>query len=298
MKDITKIAERLKKDLEKNNIEGFENVFTVEEGLDLLAEEWTSVGTIAARQLFIKYGPYTSSYVQENIPYLYKLIEDKVEEKEIKAKTKAGLSEEEAKEELERNAILESKKENRIIGYARVSTREQNLGRQIKALEEFGCDVIFQEKKSGKDTNRIEFKAMMGHLKAGDTVVVSELTRLARSTQDLFNIMAELNEKGVIVKSIKEQWLDTSSAMGNFILTMMSGLAQFERELMLERQAEGIAIAKENGVKFGVKLSENADLDLAINMVKEGKYTMTQIAKMCHISRTTLWRRCKDLGIQ
>lgn len=298
MKDITKIVERLKKDLEKNNIEGFENVFTVEEGLDLLAEEWTSAGTIAARQLFIKYGVYAPNHVQENIPYLYKLIEDKVEEKEIKAKTKAGLSEEEAKEELERNAILESKKENRIIGYARVSTREQNLGRQIKALEEFGCDVIFQEKKSGKDTNRIEFKAMMGHLKAGDTVVVSELTRLARSTQDLFNIMAELNEKGVIVKSIKEQWLDTSSAMGNFILTMMSGLAQFERELMLERQAEGIAIAKENGVKFGVKLSENADLDLAINMVKEGKYTMTQIAKMCHISRTTLWRRCKDLGIQ
>lgn len=297
MKDITKIVDRFKKDCEKNNIKSFEGLFTIEECVDLLAEEWTSSGTATAKQLFIKYGVYAPEYIKENIPYLYKLIEDKVEEREVKARTKAGLTEEEAREELERNRILETKKENRTIGYARVSTREQNLARQIKSLEEAGCDVIFQEKKSGKDTNRIEFKSMMNQLKAGDTVVVSELTRLARSTQDLFNIMAELNEKGVTVKSIKEQWLDTSSAMGTFILTMMSGLAQFERELMLERQAEGIAIAKENGVKFGVKLSENADLDLAINMVKEGKYTMTQIAKMCHISRTTLWRRCKALGL-
>lgn len=298
MKDITKILERFKKDCEKVGIKGSEEVYSISEALDLIAEEWTLLGNMEARKLFVKYGVYAAEYVKENISYLYKLIEDKVEEKQVKARTKAGLTEEEAKEEIERNAILESKKENRIIGYARVSTKEQNLARQTKALKEFGCDVIFQEKKSGKDTNRVEFKAMLEHLKAGDTVVVSELTRLARSTQDLFNIMAELNKKGVTVKSIKEQWLDTSSSMGNFIFTMMSGLAQFERELMLERQAEGIAVAKENGVKFGVKLSENADLDLAINMVKEGKYTMTQIAKMCHISRTTLWRRCKDLGIQ
>lgn len=255
-------------------------------------------GNLEAKKLFIRYGVYDAEYVKENISYLYKLIAAKVEKKQLKARTKAGLSEEEAREELERNSILEAKKENRIIGYARVSTKEQNLGRQIKALDDFGCDVVFKEKKSGKDVNRVEFKAMMEQLKSGDTIVVSELTRLARSTQDLFNIMAELNEKGVTVKSIKEQWLDTSSAMGTFILTMMSGLAQFERELMLERQAEGIAVAKENGVKFGVKLSDSADIDLAINMVKEGKYTMTQIAKMCHISRTTLWRRCKELGIQ
>lgn len=298
MKDVTKILDRFKKDCEKLEIKGSEEVYSISEALELLAEEWTLLGNVEARKLFIKYGIYDAEYVRENISYLYKLIEDKVEQKQVKARTKAGLTEEEAKEELERNAVLNSKKENRIIGYARVSTKEQNLGRQIKALEDFGCDVIFKEKKSGKDTNRVEFKAMLEHLKAGDTVVVSELTRLARSTQDLFNIMAELSEKEVTVKSIKEQWLDTSSAMGNFILTMMSGLAQFERELMLERQAEGIAVAKENGVKFGVKLSENADIDLAINMVKEGKYTMTQIAKMCHISRTTLWRRCKELGIQ
>lgn len=298
MKDITKILERFKKDCDKLKIEGAEKCHTIKEVIDLCAESVAMIGGKDVVNLFKKYAIYDADYVKENMSIFYKLIEDKVEEKQLKGRTKAGLTEEEAKEELERNAILETKKENRIIGYARVSTKEQNLGRQTKALKEFGCDVIFQEKKSVKDINRIEFKAMLKHLKAGDTVVVSELTRLARSTQDLFNIMAELNEKGVTLKSIKEQWLDTSSAMGTFILTMMSGLAQFERELMMERQAEGIAIAKENGIKFGVKLSENADLDLAINMVKEGKYTMTQIAKICHISRTTLWRRCKDLGIQ
>ena len=298
MKDITKILERFKKDCDKLGIDGAENCHTIQEVIDLSAKSITMIGGKGVVNLFKKYAIHNPEYVKEHMAIFYELIEDKVEEKQLKARTKAGLTEEEAKEEIERNAILESKKENRIIGYARVSTKEQNLGRQIKALKDFGCDVIFQEKKSGKDTNRVEFKSMLNHLKAGDTVVVSELTRLARSTQDLFNIMAELNKKGVTVKSIKEQWLDTSSSMGNFIFTMMSGLAQFERELMLERQAEGIAIAKENGVKFGVKLSEDADLDLAISMVKEGKYTMTQIAKMCHISRTTLWRRCKDLGIQ
>lgn len=293
MRDIKKIIDRMKADCEKHEIAGAENIHTVEEGLDLFAEEWTMNGTQTSRQLFIKYGAYSPEYVKEEIPYLYKLIEKKVQEQEDKAQARAGFT----PEEIERNRIMDSIPENRVVGYARVSTREQNLDRQIKALTEFGCNVIFQEKKSGKDTNRVEFKAMMSRLKAGDTVVVSELTRLARSTADLTNIMAELGEKGVSVKSIKESWLDTSTAMGTLMMTIMAGLAQFERELMLERQEEGIALAKENGVKFGVKLSEKADLDLAISMVKEGKYTMTQIANMCHISRTTLWRRCKNLGL-
>lgn len=293
MRDIKKILDRMKADFEKHNIEGAENVHTIEDGLNVLAEEWTLEGTTASRQLFIKYGVYAPEHVKANIPYLYKLIEEKVQKLEDKAQEKAGLT----PEEIERNKTMESLGENRIVGYARVSSAQQNLGRQIKALNEAGCQIIFQEKKSGKNTNRVEFQAMMNQLKAGDTVVISELTRLARSTKDLFTIMAELEQKGVAVKSLKESWLDTSSAMGNLIMTIMAGLSQFERELLLERQQEGIAIAKETGVQFGVKLSEKADIDLAISMVKEGKYTMTQIANMCHISRTTLWRRCKKLGL-
>lgn len=297
MKDILKIVERLKNDCVKSNIEGVENIHTIEEGVQLLADEWTMEGTPASRQLFIKYGTYVPEYVKENISYLYKLIESKVKSKQIKARTKDGLSEEEAQEELKRKEILEAKQENRIIGYARVSTKDQNLARQLKALNEAGCDVIFQEKLTGKNTDRLQYQAMMDAVKEGDTIIISELTRIARSTSDLFKIMEQLESKGVMLKSLKETWLDTTTATGRLLFTIMAGISQFERELMLERQSEGIQIAKENGVKFGVKLSDDADLDLAISMVKEGKYTMTQIAKMCHISRTTLWRRCKALGI-
>lgn len=294
MKDLSKILERFRKDCEKLEIEGANECHTIEEIIDLCAKSITIIGGAKVVALFKKYAIHNPEYVQENMSIFYDLIADKVQEQEEKALAKAGLSE----EEIERNRIMQELGENRIIGYARVSTREQNLDRQLKALKDAGCQAIFQEKKSGKDTNRIEFKAMMKQLKKGDTVVVSELTRLARSTTDLFNIMSEFEAKGVSVKSIKEAWLDTSSAHGKLMFTIMSGMAQFERELMLERQQEGIAVAKEKGVKFGVKLSEKADLDLAVAMVKEGKYTMTQIANMCHISRTTLWRTCKKIGIQ
>ena len=293
MKDLTKIVNRLKADCEKNEIEGYNDIHTIEEGLEFLAEDWTMLGTLASKKLFIKYGLYAPEYVKENIPYLYKLIKDKVEAKEEKELLKSGLTE----EEIERNKLMESLGENRIVGYARVSSVQQHLGKQVKALEDAGCQVIFKEKKSGKNVDRIQFKSMMHQLKAGDTLIVAELTRLARSTKDLHEIVEELNSKGVAVKSLKEAWLDTTTAHGKLMFTILTGLAQFERELLLERQAEGIAVAKERGVKFGVKLSENADIDMAIALVKEGKYTMTQIAKMCHISRTTLWRRCKDLGI-
>lgn len=297
MKDVTKIVDRLKKDCEKANIKGWEEIFTVEEGLNILAEEWTLSGTTASKQLFIKYGVYAPQHVKEHISYLYKLIEDKVEQKQLKARTRVGLTEEEAQEEIERNKILDSIEGKRIIGYARVSTKDQNLARQLKTLKEQNCDVIFKDKLTGKNTDRIQYKAMMEAVRKGDVIIISELTRIARSTSDLFKIMEQLEEKGVMLKSIKEEWLDTTTATGRLLFTIMAGISQFERELMLERQSEGIKVAKENGVKFGVKLSEDADIELAINMVKEGKYTMTQIAKMCHISRTTLWRRCKALGL-
>lgn len=293
MKDLSKILERFRKDCEKLEIEGAEKCHTIEEVIDLCAKSITMIGGAKVVALFKRYAIHNPEYVQENMAIFYNLIENKVQEQEEKALSKAGLSE----EEIERNRIMKELGENRIIGYARVSSVQQHLGKQIKALKEAGCQVIFQEKKSGKTVDRVEFKSMMKQLKKGDTVIVAELTRLARSTKDLHAIVEELTEKGVSIKSIKESWLDTSTAHGKLIFTILTGLAQFERELLLERQQEGIVVAKEKGVKFGVKLSEKADLDMAVAMVKEGKYTMTQIANMCHISRTTLWRTCKKLGI-
>lgn len=203
----------------------------------------------------------------------------------------------EAETEVVETVEVPATEKPRVIGYARVSTREQNLDRQIKALKNYGCDIILEEKKTGKNMDRLQLQTLLNTVKAGDTVVVSELTRISRSTADLHALVNELDNKGVTFKSLKESWIDTTTAHGRLIFTMLAGVAQFERELLLERQAEGIEVAKERGVKFGRKLDKDANLARAIELYKEGKYPASEIAKMCKLSRATLYRRLKDLGL-
>lgn len=293
MKDMVKIYNRMINDLDKADYSTV-GINSTREGIIFLAEQIAITSEDIARDLFIKYGVYEAEFIQEKLPMFYPLIVGKVQE----AKEKKALRNGASQESIERQRKLAEIGSNRIIGYARVSTLEQNLDRQFKALEEAGCQVIFSDKASGKTVSRPAFKEMMETLKKGDTLIVSELTRLARSTTDLFNMMAEFERKEIKVKSLKEDWLDTTTAHGKFMFTVMSGMAQFERELTLERQQEGIKVAKANGVKFGHQLREDSDMELAIQLAQEGKYTMTQIAKMCKVSRTTLWRRLKDLGIR
>ena len=130
------------------------------------------------------------------------------------------------------------------IKYIRVSTKEQNTARQEqdKAL----YDKIYLEKISGKDTNRPQLQAMLDYVREGDVVEVESYSRLARDTRDLLNIIDALNKKGVAFVSQKEQ-IDTSTPAGRFMLSVFASLAQFEREQILSRQAEGIAIAKQEG---------------------------------------------------
>ena len=132
------------------------------------------------------------------------------------------------------------------IGYARVSTEEQNEARQIEAFKKLGVKKIFIDKKSGKNDNRPQLKAMMEFVREGDTVIVTEYARLARSVRDLLSIIDELSIKGVQVVSQKENF-DTSTPQGKLMLTVFAGLAEFEREMILERQRDGIAIAKAEG---------------------------------------------------
>ncbi len=132
------------------------------------------------------------------------------------------------------------------IAYARVSTLEQHEDRQLEGLKKYDIDKYFTEKVSAKDTNRPQLKAMMEFAREGDTIYIWDFSRLARSTKDLLDIVEELTNKGVHLRSVKEN-LDTSTPSGKLMLTMIGAINEFERANMLERQREGIAIAKAKG---------------------------------------------------
>lgn len=270
---------------------------------------------------FKKYAVYEADFVKVALPELYTLIESDVITRKAKAEAKKNKAHHNTVKAIEKKLSIEAQLEKYrkevaeyneahqndvdftpkkvMIGYARVSTLHQNLDRQIASLTEAGCGVIFEEKASGKDTERVQFKHMDSLLQTGDVVVIADLTRLARSTANLTSIVEEYNERGIQLKSIKEEWLDTTTAQGKLMFTILSGLAQFERELTLERSKEGIAVAKAKGVKFGKQLQADADIEKAIEMYCNnlGEYTVSEIAEMCNVSRTTLWRRLRDRNL-
>ena len=138
------------------------------------------------------------------------------------------------------------------IGYVRVSTIEQNEARQVEGLEQYKIDKWFKEKVSAKDTNRPKLIQMLDFAREGDTVFVWDFSRLSRSVKDLLEITEQLQLKGIHLRSIKES-LDTTTPGGKLMLVMIGAINQFERENLLERQREGIAIAKRNGAYKGRK---------------------------------------------
>ena len=139
-----------------------------------------------------------------------------------------------------------------IIGYVRVSTVEQHEDRQLVTMEKYKVEKIFQEKVSAKDTNRPELQAMLEFAREGDTIIVHDFSRLARSTKDLLDLVENLNSRGINLVSSKEN-IDSSTPQGKLMLTMLGAIYEFERTNMLERQREGIAIAKEKGAYKGRK---------------------------------------------
>lgn len=180
------------------------------------------------------------------------------------------------------------------IAYVRVSTADQNEERQLKALEQYNIDEWFIEKVSAKDMNRPKLQEMLRYARKGDTVYIHDFSRLARSTIDLLKIVEELNEKGATIISLKENF-DTSTATGKLMLTMMAAIAEFERENLLERQREGIAIAKAAGKYKGrkkVALPENFKYYYDQYMCR--KITKTDIANHLNVSRPTVDRLIKE----
>ena len=179
---------------------------------------------------------------------------------------------------------------NYVIGYARVSTQEQNLERQIDALQQYGIDRLYTEKMTGTKKHRPELDAMLARLEAGDTVVIESLSRLGRSTKDLLALVDLLNEKGVKLVSLKEN-IDTTTSTGRMLITVLSALAQFERDVIVERTNEGLAAARARGRKGGRPPIDEAKVKQALKLYHAGGHTLREIESLTGIKSSTLYRK-------
>lgn len=179
------------------------------------------------------------------------------------------------------------------IGYVRVSTVEQNEGRQIAALSPFKIDKWFTDKCSGKNTDRPQFTAMLDYIREGDTVFIEDFSRLSRSVADLLQIIQQLAGKGVQLRSVKESF-DTSTPTGKLMLTMIAAINEFERANILERQAEGIALAKQKGIYKGRKpIGKPDNWDEVIAIWKQRKITAVEAMKRTGLKKNTFYEFVK-----
>ena len=180
------------------------------------------------------------------------------------------------------------------IGYARVSTQDQNLDRQLDSLNAAGCERIFNEKMTGTKSDRPELKMMLMTLRAGDTLVVESFSRLSRSTKDLLALVDQLTEMGVHLVSLKEN-LDTTTATGKMMLTMLSALSQFERDLIAERTVDGLKAARARGRKGGrPRVGSEKDKRQALAMYKSNAMSNRDIAERFGVSTATLSRWIRE----
>jgi DNA invertase Pin-like site-specific DNA recombinase len=176
------------------------------------------------------------------------------------------------------------------IGYARVSSTGQDLSIQLAKLEASGCEKVFKEKRSGVDAGRPELKRCLEYLREGDTLLVTKIDRLARSTSDLYRIVSLLAEKGVAFKVTDDSSIDTTSRTGKLVMGILALIAEFENDIRRERQMDGIAKAKENGVKFGRKRELTEERVEEIKALREAGETVPAIIKRTGFSKASVYR--------
>ncbi|MEK4418592.1 recombinase family protein [Bacillus sp. FSL K6-0268] len=191
----------------------------------------------------------------------------------------------------------------RKIGYVRVSSVDQNLARQIEQLQQIGIDILYQEKASGADRHRSILQQLLQHVQKGDMIWVTDLTRITRSTAELFELVAYIQKKGANLQSVKDTWLDLTSEnpYSQFLLTVMGGVNQLERDLIRMRQREGIEIAKQKGKYVGrvEKYHEkHPNLEQALALYAQRKMTIHQICEQTQISKSTLYRKLRMLSVR
>ena len=180
------------------------------------------------------------------------------------------------------------------IGYVRVSTEEQNTARQEMMLRELGVDELFVDRASGKNADRPELNRMMNFVRRGDTVIVESISRFARNTRDLLDLVERLTEKQVEFVSRKEA-IDTTTPTGKFMLTVFAAVAELEREYILQRQREGIAIAKQQGKYRGRPPKAYPDFERIAARWQKGEITAVQAMKQLGMSKTRFYERVKRL---
>ena len=180
------------------------------------------------------------------------------------------------------------------IGYIRISTTDQNTARQELLMEQLGVDEVYIDRMSGKNTNRPELQKMMEYVRRGDTVIVESISRFARNTRDLLELAEQLSSKGVEFVSKKEA-IDTTTPTGKFMLTVFGAVAELEREYILQRQREGIAIAKRNGIYKGRKKVAIPDnfTELYARYTRR-EMNKGQLAEALHVTRPTLERMIRE----
>ncbi len=178
---------------------------------------------------------------------------------------------------------------NYVFGYARVSTEAQNLDRQLDALEKYGVDMIYNEKMSGTKKNRPELTKLLDRITEGDTVVVESLSRLGRSTKDLIELTETFQSKGVNLVSLKES-IDTNSPTGKLLFTLMSAIAQFERDVITDRTREGLKSARARGRTGGRPRADPEQVKKAVKLYKTEQYSIKEIEELTGIKKSTLYR--------
>ena len=176
---------------------------------------------------------------------------------------------------------------NMIFGYARVSTQDQELARQIDALGKYGVDEIFTEKMTGTKANRPELNRLKDKVRPGDVVVIESLSRLGRSTKDLLSLIEDWNQQGVKLVSLKES-IDTTT--GKLLLTVLSAISQFERDITVQRTNEGLQAARARGRKGGRPKVDSKAVDKAVKLYHAETHSVKEITTICGISQAPLYR--------
>lgn len=186
-----------------------------------------------------------------------------------------------------------------IFGYARVSTEGQNLYRQLDALKAAGVDEIIEEKITGTKADRPQLNRLLDKLREGDTILIADLTRLSRSTKDLFALVDKIEKKGANIKSLKESWLDTTTPQGKLMFTFIAGISQFERDLISQRTKEGLEAARARGRKGGRREKLDVAKKKAIyDLYTQKKTRIMDICDMFQITKPTLYKVVKEVSEQ